>query len=200
MRQPPARRKLANAALGRSGRHHRPILATTVRQGRCRPLFVEGARTTMQVISRFFVAAGLAAMVLMGAGAAWAGFGQPSDWQIGPQEAVAPVMDQIVSFHTFLLWVTTIITVFVLVLLVLVVVKFNARANPTPSATTCNSFLAAAWTLVPGLIRVTSAVPSFRILFYQLNTWLAAGSAKAPCHKWLWANGYPDNGKFEFDS
>ncbi len=58
----------------------------------------------MQVISRFFVAAGLAAMVLMGAGAAWAGFGQPSDWQIGPQESVTPVMDQIVSFHTFLLW------------------------------------------------------------------------------------------------
>src|SRR3979409_1156542 len=105
MRQPPARRKLANAALGRSGRHHRTILATTVRQGRCRPLFVEGARTTMQVISRFYVAAGLAVMVLIGAGAAWAGFGQPSDWQIGPQESVTPGMDQIATVPTFLLWV-----------------------------------------------------------------------------------------------
>ncbi|HEX4552722.1 MAG TPA: hypothetical protein VH249_01955, partial [Xanthobacteraceae bacterium] len=55
-----------------AARHHRTILASTVRQGRCRPLFVEGAMTTMQVISRFSVAAGLAAMVLISAGAAWA--------------------------------------------------------------------------------------------------------------------------------
>src|SRR5258705_3566559 len=99
MRQPPARRKLANAALGRSGRHHRTILATTVRQGRCRPLFVEGARTTMQVISRFFVAAGPAAMGLMGARAAWGGLGQPSGWQIRPPASRTAVMGAIGSVH-----------------------------------------------------------------------------------------------------
>jgi cytochrome c oxidase subunit 2 len=200
MRPPPARRKLANAALGRSGRHQRTILASTVRQGRCRPLFVEGAMTTMQVISRFSVAAGLAVMVLISAGAAWAGVGQPSDWQIGPQDSVTPVMDQIVSFHTFLLWIISIITVFVLVLLVVVVVKFNARANPTPSRTTHNTFLEVAWTLIPVLILVTIAVPSFRILFYQLNTPQADLTVKATGKQWFWTYGYPDNGKFEFDS
>jgi cytochrome c oxidase subunit 2 len=154
----------------------------------------------MQVISRFYVAAGLAVMVLIGAGAAWAGFGQPSDWQIGPQESVTPVMDQIVSFHTFLLWVISIITVFVLVLLVLVVVKFNARANPTPTRTTHNTFLEVAWTLIPVLILVAIAVPSFRILFYQLNTPQADLTVKATGKQWFWTYGYPDNGKFEFDS
>ena len=154
----------------------------------------------MQVISRFSVAAGLAVMVLISAGAAWAGFGQPSDWQIGPQESVTPVMDQIVSFHTFLLWVISVITVFVLVLLVVVVVKFNARANPTPSRTTHNTFLEVAWTLIPVLILVTIAVPSFRILFYQLNTPQADLTVKATGKQWFWTYGYPDNGKFEFDS
>ncbi|HEV7410072.1 MAG TPA: cytochrome c oxidase subunit II [Bradyrhizobium sp.] len=139
-------------------------------------------------------------MVLIGAGAAWAGFGQPSDWQIGPQESVTPVMDQIVSFHTFLLWVISIITVFVLVLLVLVVVKFNARANPTPTRTTHNTFLEVAWTLIPVLILVAIAVPSFRILFYQLNTPQADLTVKATGKQWFWTYGYPDNGKFEFDS
>ena len=68
----------------------------------------------MQVLSRFYGAAILAVMALLGAGAAWAGVGQPSDWQIGPQEAVTPVADQIVGFHTYLLIVISVITAFVL--------------------------------------------------------------------------------------
>ena len=154
----------------------------------------------MQVFSRFYVAAGLAVTALISAGAAWAGVGQPSDWQMGPQESVTPVMDQIVSFHTFLLWIISVITVFVLVLLVLVVVKFNARANPTPSRTTHNTFLEVAWTLIPVLILVTIAVPSFRILFYQVNTPQADLTVKATGKQWFWSYAYPDNGKFEFDS
>ena len=84
--------------------------------------------------------------------------------------------------------------------LVLVVVKFNARANPTPSRTTHHTFLEVAWTLVPVLILVTIAVPSFRILFYQLNTPQADLTVKATGKQWFWTYGYPDNGKFEFDS
>jgi cytochrome c oxidase subunit II len=132
--------------------------------------------------------------------AAQAGLGQPSDWQMGLQQAASPVMDDIIWFHTFLLWIITGIAAFVLVLLVVVVVKFNARANPTPSLTTHNTLLEVAWTVLPVAILVIIAVPSFRILFYQLNTPPADITVKATGKQWFWTYSYPDNGKFEFDS
>jgi cytochrome c oxidase subunit II len=153
----------------------------------------------MQVISRWFVAAGVAVAVFMSAGAALAGLGQPSDWQIGLQESASPVMDDVVWFHNFLLWIISLITAFVLVLLVAVIVKFNARNNPTPSRTTHNTLLEVAWTLVPVLVLVMIAVPSFRILFYQLNVPPADLTVKATGKQWFWSYSYPDS-KFEFDS
>jgi cytochrome c oxidase subunit II len=154
----------------------------------------------MQVISRLCVAAILAVTALVGTGAAWAGFGQPSDWQLGPQQSVTPVMDDIVFFHNYVLMFITAITVFVLVLLVVVIVRFNARANPTPSRTTHNTFLEVAWTLIPVAILLMIAIPSFRYLFFQLNVPKADLTVKATGKQWFWSYSYPDNGKFEFDS
>ncbi len=153
----------------------------------------------MQVLSRFYVAALLAVMALLGAGAAWAGIGQPSDWQIGPQGPVTPVADDIVWFHNYLLGFITIITVFVLVLLLIVMVRFNARANPTPSRTTHNTLLEVAWTLVPVIILLAIAIPSFRYLFFQLNIPKSDLTVKATGKQWFWSYSYPDS-KFEFDS
>ena len=153
----------------------------------------------MQVISRFYVAATIAAMALLGAGRAWAGFGRPTDWQIGPQQSATPVMDDIVWFHDYLLWVITAIVAFVLVLLLIVIVRFNARANPTPSRTTHNTWLEIAWTAVPIIILLSIAIPSFKILFYQLNTPPADLTVKATGKQWFWSYSYPDS-KLEFDS
>jgi cytochrome c oxidase subunit II len=156
--------------------------------------------TTMQVISRFYAVAMLGVALLAGTGAAWAGFGQPSDWEIGPQQSATPVMDDIVGFHNYLLVVITGITLFVLALLVIVVLRFNARANPTPSRTTHNTLLEVAWTLIPVLILLSIAIPSFKILFFQLNTPPADLTVKATGKQWFWSYSYPDNGKFEYDS
>jgi cytochrome c oxidase subunit II len=134
------------------------------------------------------------------AGAAHAGVGQPSEWQLGLQQAASPVMERVVWFHSFLLWIITAITAFVLVLLVVVIVKFNARANPTPSRTTHNTLIEVVWTVVPVLILVMIAVPSFRLLFQQLNTPPADLTVKVTGKQWFWSYSYPDNGKFEFDS
>ena len=134
------------------------------------------------------------------AGTAWAGLGQPSPWQIGLQESATPVMDNIIWFHDFLLYIITGIAGFVLVLLVIIVVKFNARANPTPSRTTHNTALEVAWTLIPVVILVLIAVPSFRLLFLELNTPQADLTIKATGKQWYWTYSYPDNGQFEFDS
>jgi cytochrome c oxidase subunit 2 len=159
--------------------------------------FVEGEKTTMLVLKRM---AALAAAMVAGGEAALAGMGQPSPWQIGLQQSATPVMDNIVWFHDFLLWLITAITLFVLVLLVIVIVRFNARANPTPSKTTHNTLLEVMWTLVPVIILVAIAVPSFKLLFLQQTLPPADVTVKATGNQWNWTYSYPDHGNFEFTS
>jgi len=110
------------------------------------------------------------------------------------------MMENIVWFHNWLLIIITIITLFVLALLIMVVVKFNSRANPIPSRTTHNTLIEVAWTLIPVLILVGIAVPSFRLLFQELDIPKADLTIKATGKQWYWSYSYPDNGKFEFDS
>ncbi|MGJ5154003.1 cytochrome c oxidase subunit II [Bradyrhizobium sp. HKCCYLR1023] len=139
-------------------------------------------------------------MTLVSGGAAFAETGQPAPWEVKLQEAATPVMENITWFHGLLLTIITIITLFVLALLVAVVVKFNARANPVPSRTTHNTLIEVAWTLIPVLILVMIAVPSFRLLFLELDVPRADMTIKATGKQWYWSYAYPDNGKFEFDS
>jgi cytochrome c oxidase subunit II len=154
----------------------------------------------MLALFRVIVAAALAIPTLLAGGAALAGLGQPSPWQTGLQQSASPVMDSLVSFHNFLLVIITLITAFVLGLLVIVIVKFNARANPTPTRTTHNTLLEVLWTVIPVVILVVIAIPSFRLLFFQLNTPQADLTVKATGKQWYWSYTYPDHGKFEFDS
>jgi len=133
-------------------------------------------------------------------GTAFAELGQPAPWEYKLQEAGSPVMENIIWFHNFLLVLITLITLFVLALLVIVVIKFNARANPVPSRTTHNTLIEVAWTLIPVLILVGIAVPSFRLLFLELDVPKADLTIKATGKQWYWSYAYPDNGKFEFDS
>src|SRR5262245_1289977 len=106
---------------------------------------------------------------LTGTGTALAASGQPSDWQLGLQQAATPVMENIHWFHDYLLYWITAITAFVLALLIIVIVRFNARANPIPSRTTHNTFIEVVWTIVPIAVLMAIAVPSFKLLFFQLN-------------------------------
>jgi cytochrome c oxidase subunit 2 len=155
--------------------------------------------TTMLVLKRLAALAATVTSGLLIGGAAFAGSGQPSPWQMGFQQAATPVMENIVWFHDFLLWLIIAITIFVLALLVIVVVRFNSRANPTPSRTTHNTLLEVMWTLVPVIILVAIAVPSFKLLFLQLTIPQADVTVKATGKQWYWSYSYPD-AKFEFDS
>jgi cytochrome c oxidase subunit II len=154
----------------------------------------------MLVLKRLTVLAIAMVAILTGAEAALAGLGQPSPWQVGLQQSASPVMDNIIWFHDFLLYIITGIAGFVLVLLVVVMVRFNARANPLPSRTTHNTFIEIAWTLIPIVILMFIAVPSFKLLFLQLNVPAADLTVKATGKQWYWSYSYPDNGQFEFDS
>ncbi len=140
------------------------------------------------------------ATVFAGGAAFAAELGQPSPWEMDLQPSGSPVMDNIHWFHNVLLVIITVITLFVLGLLVTVMVKFNARANPVPSRTTHNTLIEVAWTLIPVLILVGIAVPSFRLLFQELDVPKADLTVKVTGKQWYWSYAYPDNGKFEFDS
>jgi cytochrome c oxidase subunit II len=162
---------------------------------------VEGEYSTMVLFKRL-VAFVVTCVLISGAANALpdtAVLGQPHPWQIGLQAAATPVMDDIAWFHDFLLWIITGISLFVLVLLVIVVVRFNARRNPEPSRTTHNTLIEVIWTIVPVMILVAIAVPSFRLLFYQQKVPPADITVKATGKQWFWSYSYPDS-KFEFDS
>ena len=153
----------------------------------------------MQAIGLF--AAALITALGLGGGSAWAALGQPVDWQLGLQDAGTPVMEDIVWFHDYLLLgIITAIALFVLVLLLIIMVRFNATRNPTPSRTTHNTLIEVLWTAIPVLILVVIAIPSFKLLFYQLNLPPADVTVKATGNQWFWSYTYPDNGNFEFNS
>ncbi len=138
--------------------------------------------------------------VLFAAPAAFAGTGQPSPWQMNLQGAATPVMESIRSFNSFLLVIITSIVLFVLVLLAIVVLRFNEKANPTPSRTSHNTLIEVAWTVVPVMILVAIAIPSFRLLHLELKVPTADLTVKAVGHQWYWSYEYPDDGGFGFDS
>src|SRR4051812_30930488 len=127
-----------------------------------------GMKMSRGQFGRRFLGLGFAgAAVALGgtASAAEEVVGQPIPWGLDLQASASPVMDSILQFHNGLLVVITVITLFVLALLMICVVKFNARANPVPSKTTHNTAIEVAWTIIPVLILVSIAVPSFRLLF-----------------------------------
>ncbi|NEU99974.1 cytochrome c oxidase subunit II [Bradyrhizobium uaiense] len=151
-------------------------------------------------LGRQLLGLAVAGVASVPAGSAFAEMGQPAPWEHTLQAAATPVMENIITFHNLLLAIITVITLFVLALLVIVVVKFNAKANPVPSRTTHNTLIEVAWTLIPVLILVGIAVPSFRLLFLELDVPKPDLTVKVTGKQWYWSYAYPDNGKFEFDS
>jgi cytochrome c oxidase subunit II len=156
--------------------------------------------TKMLVFKRLTAVAVVIGALIAGSEAAFAAFGQATPWQFGFQDSATPIMDEITSFHNFLLIVITAISAFVLALLIIVMVRFNARANPTPSRVTHNTLIEVIWTVVPIIILVGIGVPSFKLLFHQYSMPPADLTVKATGKQWYWTYAYPDNGKFEFDS
>jgi cytochrome c oxidase subunit II len=152
----------------------------------------------MLVLKRL-VAFVVTGVTVLAGSAALAATGQPEPWELGLQPGATPVMDDIIWFHDALLWLIGAIVLFILLLLVTVMVRFNARANPVPSRTTHNTAIEIIWTVVPVVILVSIAVPSFRLLFLELDVPKADVTVKATGKQWFWTYSYPDS-KFEFDS
>jgi cytochrome c oxidase subunit II len=141
------------------------------------------------------LAGALAAAVVVAPGLALAAAGQAEPWQLNLQDPVTPVADYINVFINYLHIGMFAICAFVLALLVYVMVKFNAKANPVPSKTTHHVGLEVAWTLIPVLILVIIAIPSFRLLYLQRDIPQADLTVKVIGNPgWNWTYQYPDLG------
>ncbi len=125
---------------------------------------------------------------------------QPTPWQMGFQPAASPVMEWVDGFHDFLLIVITLISVFVLALMIYVFIKFNAKANPTPSRTTHNTTIEVLWTVIPIIILVVIAVPSFKLMYYADRAVDADMTLKVAGNQFFWTYEYPDHDELTFDA
>ena len=145
-------------------------------------------------------ATGFASAVL--ASATSANATQPVDWQMGLQQAGSEIMHKIVWFNNFTLVIITVITLFVLGLMAYCIVKFNEKANPNPTKTTHNTLIEVVWTVVPILVLVIIAIPSFRLLYDQLEVPPVDITIKVTGYQWYWGYEYTDeaNGGVSFDS
>ncbi|HWV22498.1 MAG TPA: cytochrome c oxidase subunit II [Devosia sp.] len=148
------------------------------------------------------------------------GKGHPEPGQFHLQQSVTPIMDSIVAFHDGpLMWTISLIVLFVLALLIVIVVRFNAKANPVPARFTHNTLIEVIWTVLPIVILIVIAIPSFGVLSDQLTTpdgerkYLGANifsfgevevpaasvTVKASGEQWYWNYEYVDEG-LAFDS
>jgi cytochrome c oxidase subunit 2 len=126
--------------------------------------------------------------------------GQPKEWQLGFQQPVTPLMKDVAWMHDYILLPVIIgISVFVLFLMLYLMVKFRESKNPTPSKTTHNVMLEVLWTVIPCLILVVIAVPSFKLLYKEETIPKADVTLKAIGYQWYWGYEYPDE-KIAFES
>ncbi len=126
---------------------------------------------------------------------------EPTAWGLGMQEPVSDIAHQVNEFHNLLLVIITAIAVFVLALLIYVMVRFNEKANPNPTTTTHNTFVEVVWTMVPLIILIVIAIPSFKLLYFVDRTSEAELTVKAVGLQWAWRYEYPDEEEeLSFDS
>jgi cytochrome c oxidase subunit 2 len=139
---------------------------------------------------------------LIGFGAAlWANaaFAIPLPWETNFQPAASPVMERIEDFHQELLVIIVLVSLFVLALLVWIMLRYNTRRNPVPSKNAHNTLLEVAWTLIPVIILVIIAIPSFKLLYYEAEIPTPDVTIKAIGKQWFWSYEYPAS-NFTYDS
>ena len=130
---------------------------------------------------------------------AFAAIGAPSDWQINLPDSVTPMLDSMKSFNDLVLIIIVAIVLFVMGLLAWVMIRYRESVNPVPSRLSHNTTLEVLWTIVPVLVLVVIAIPSFRLLFRQFDFPKPDVVVKATGKQWYWSYEYPD-AKVAFDS
>ncbi len=124
---------------------------------------------------------------------------EPYPWQMNFQKAASPVTQKITAFHDILLIIIGAIAALVCGLLAFIVYRFRASKNPTPLRTSHNVLLEVVWTLLPVVILVGIAIPSWKLIFYLDKTTEPEMTLKVTGKMWLWGYEYPEH-EITFDS
>lgn len=138
-----------------------------------------------------------AVLLLLGVGAP--AYAEPKNWGLWTQDPVTPTMHQIVDLHTTITVIIVAITIFVFGLMAVILLRFNSKANPVAQQWSHNTLLEVVWTLVPVLILVAIAFPSFKLLYAMDRAENADYTLKVTGHQWYWSYSYPDQ-NISFDS
>jgi cytochrome c oxidase subunit II len=125
---------------------------------------------------------------------------EPRPWQLGFQPAATPVQAEVEAFNNELTVIIGLITAFVLGLLLYTIVRFNQRRHPVPTRTSHNTVLEITWTVVPVLILIIIAIPSFKLMYYMDRVPNPEMTIKVTGHQWYWSYEYPDQQGLAFDS
>ena len=158
-----------------------------------------GLEQAMHDLKRLLSAAIFTPIMLL-AGLAPAAADAPKPWQMGMQDAASPVAVAVHRLDSLVLVIITAITVFVAALLLWVAYRYSAKRNPVASRTSHNTLLEVAWTVIPVLILVVIAIPSFRLVYLEDRTREADMTIKVVGHQWYWQYDYSDSAKVEFAS
>lgn len=124
----------------------------------------------------------------------------PYDWQVLMQPGFSPVKRDIIALNWFVFGIIVIITLFVGGLLAWVLYRYSAKRNPVPSRISHNTPIEVAWTVVPILILVMIAIPSFRLLYFEDSARDPDMTLKVVGHQWYWEYNYPDRGGLDIES
>ncbi len=124
----------------------------------------------------------------------------PREWEMGMQPAFSPMKEHIIWLHNLVLIIITLITLFVGALLVWVCVRYNEKRNPVPTQTSHNTTVEILWTVLPVVILVIMAIPSFQLIYYLDRTPNPDMTIKVTGHQWYWEYSYPDDGNVDIES
>lgn len=147
---------------------------------------------------------GLAALAMLALNVAGIAMGgacaaEPQPWEMGMQPPASLTAERMESFHALVLWIITAIALLVLALLIYVMWRFRASRNPVPAKRAHNTIIEVLWTVIPIMVLVIIAIPSFKLLYYADTTPPSKLTVKAVGHQWYWSYEYPDS-KVAFDS
>jgi len=155
----------------------------------------------MQLPRRLFAALTLLLTAPLALPGAFSAFAQvPKPWEMGMQPAGSILKERIIDLHNLVLVIITLITIFVGVLMLWVMWRYSAKRNPNPSQTAHHTLLEIAWTVIPVLILVVIAIPSFRLLYFLDHTPDPDMTIKVTAHQWYWEYGYPEQGDLSIES
>ncbi len=127
-------------------------------------------------------------------------FATAENYGLNLLEAASPSLERITEFHDMMLWIISATVLFVFALLVFVVLRYNKAANPKPESFSHNVLIEIIWTVVPIVILIVIAVPSFKLLYYTDRTAEPEMTLKVIGHQWYWEYEYPDQDGISFNS